>query len=704
MAGSSPLSTPSQPPASRRAATYVVVAAGLTVGLSSALLPAGLPTGLALVVGGILAGVGLAWLWRSAPSQHAGPQTASELARRLAEGRYTAMLERSPDAVLVLDPTYRITDANPRALALYGYSRDELIGRDSAELRPPELRDGLAAVRRAASGGTAPSYETRHVARDGTSFPVEVAMNGFDVEGETHYLVVLRDIRRRKAERQALLYQAELLAALNEGVVACDAQLRLTAFNPAAERIYGWTAGEVLGKPVSFVLRPTTNAVELLDIASLERQGGSVQLETTVQRKDRAPVDVEIAVVRLPPGEQGPSGYVSVHRDVSERKRMLAKLMLSDRMASLGTLAAGVAHEINNPLAYLMGNLSYALDVLRERGEPNVELLAALEEARLGSERVRQIVKDLGAFSRARDDSQRLVSVQALLENAIAITRSELRQAAVLETDFAEVPPVLASEARLGQAFVSLLVNAAQAIPPGQAERHHITVRTRVANGERVAIEVSDTGVGIEPAILPRIFDPFFTTRTVGKGTGLGLAVSHGIVTGLGGTIEVESRPGRGSTFRVLLPSAGARAAQRAERSTAPRGHARRILVVDDEPMVGRSVQRLLGGEHDVTVLERGQQALALLERGEQFDLVLCDLMMPDLSGIDVYEALEKSRPEVLDRFVFMTAGVYTERARLFLERVPNLKLEKPFELDKLHRVVGDALAAEGGATAEPGR
>ena len=203
---------------------------------------------------------------------------------------------------------------------------------------------------------------------------------------------------------------------------------------------------------------------------------------------------------------------------------------------------------------------------------------------------------------------------------------------------------------------------------------------------------MKDTGHGIAPEVLDRIFEPFFTTKPAGVGTGLGLAICHGIVTGLGGEIRVESQPGRGSVFRVILPPARAPAPEPADRpgpASAPRG---RILVVDDEPLVGRAIQRILGADHEVVVETSGRAALARAERGERFDLLLCDLMMPEMTGQDLLEALERTAPDLAGRVVFLTAGAFTPAAREFLERTRRPRLEKPFEAEALERLVAAEL------------
>jgi signal transduction histidine kinase len=247
-------------------------------------------------------------------------------------------------------------------------------------------------------------------------------------------------------------------------------------------------------------------------------------------------------------------------RDITARKQMQARLLLADRLASVGTLAAGVAHEINNPLAFVLSNLGFLEEDFRRLrgalpGEQLHELEQILRETREGADRVRHIVHDLRTLSRDEGEELSIVDVCGVVESSVGLVRNELRHRARVVKDLEPVPLVWASEGRLGQVLLNLLINAAHALPTGHPDRNEVRVRVR-AIADHVVIEVVDTGEGIAPEIRDRIFDPFFTTKPVGTGTGLGLSICHGIVTSLGGEISVESEVGRGSTFRLSLPAA----------------------------------------------------------------------------------------------------------------------------------------------------
>ncbi len=387
---------------------------------------------------------------------------------------------------------------------------------------------------------------------------------------------------------------------------------------------------------------------------------------------------------------------VGVMQDITEQRDLRSRLALSERLASVGTLAAGVAHEINNPLAWITSNVNFALEEFetlkrspRDLAEFIEDMIDALEDARAGAERVSIIVRDLKTFSRAQDERVGAIDVRRVLESAITMAANEIRHRARFVREQHDVPPVEGNEGRLSQVFLNLLLNAAQSLPENDATRHEIRVVTGVDPQGRVFVEVRDTGSGIAPEVLPRIFDPFFTTKPVGQGTGLGLSICHSIITSMGGTIEVDSQIGVGSTFRVLLP---AKVALRPKPATAQAGERvvggrHRVIVIDDEPSIIASIERVLSVHHDVVGFTSAKDALAAIAK-QPPDVVFCDLMMPELSGPEFYSRLIAQWPALAPRVVFMTGGAFTPVAQEFLDTVQPPLLDKPFKPEELRRAV----------------
>lgn len=390
-------------------------------------------------------------------------------------------------------------------------------------------------------------------------------------------------------------------------------------------------------------------------------------------------------------------------RDVTEERDDELRRLQAEKLASIGMLAAGVAHEINNPAAFVIGNID-ALgghmrlieDQLRRFGLPNAaeleallfEAKAILQESKEGMARIQRIVRDLSAFSHRDDDKGApLTSLNAAVDSTLAMLRVELRHRATVERELRSEQLVQANPARLGQVFLNLVMNAVQAMQERDPSQNKIVVRT-YDRGPLVVFEVTDNGPGIPTEAMDRIFDSFFTTKPPGVGTGLGLPISQGIVRSLGGQIEVESQPGSGATFRVLIPAAVAGSAEPAPVETPPPVYGRRrILAVDDEALLLKAYRRMLSDHHDVTTALGGRDALRILEKDAGFDLVLCDLQMPEMSGMELHRIIQASHPALADRFVFVTGGAYSAEAKSFLEQAVAC-INKPFRIEELLLVI----------------
>ena len=367
------------------------------------------------------------------------------------------------------------------------------------------------------------------------------------------------------------------------------------------------------------------------------------------------------------------------------------RVLLADRLASVGMLAAGVAHEINNPLAYVQSNLDFAIEEISAKELGAIALTrvrAALTDAREGASRVHAIAQDLKTFARPDDRRTKVIDLRPVLESALRVSFREIRERARVVKEYGPVPLVRAVPARLGQVFLNLLINAAHAVPDGAAEQNAVHVSTSTDQRGHAVVTVRDTGSGMTAAVMRQIFDPFFTTKPSGRGTGLGLTICQGIVASLGGEIQVQSAPGQGSTFRVILPSApfGAEAAAKApaRRSDARRGS---VLLVDDDTLFGRAIARVLSA-HDFTFSSSGREAVEMVARGARFDVILLDVMMPETSGTAAYEEFMRIDPAQAARVVFLTGGVLTAAAQRFLEEVPNLRVQKPFDAGELRALV----------------
>ncbi len=587
-----------------------------------------------------------------------------------------------------------------------GWTPEELTSRPSIEFVHPDDRAHVLAARQGlASGQPLLDLGNRYRCKDG-SYRWFEWRSVSDVDRGLVYAVA-RDVTEERQARLALLELTESLTttlnSIADGVIATDADAVITRMNPVAEKLTGWSANDAAGLHLhdvfNIVTDTGTTAAPLVERSIREGSIAGIGSEALLVARGGAKLLIAstFAPMRHPDGTV--SGAVVVFRDMTaekqakeEHEQLQRQLIFADRMASVGTLAAGVAHEINNPLAYVMANLEILVEEMKpDHSVPTAQLAEWAElavESHDGAERIKKIVRELKTFSRAEEQRLAVIDLRPVLELSIDMAFNEIKHRARLVKDYATTPLVEADDARLGQVFVNLLVNAAQALPERAVGANEIRVVTSTDAEGRAVVEVRDTGPGISESAMNRIFDPFFTTKPVGIGTGLGLWICHNIVTSLGGEITAGNRPGGGATFRVMLPAA-TRRDETVRPDAAPRQSVARraaVLVVDDDRAVGVAIRRVLRG-HDVTVVASAKDALDLLE-SRSFDVILSDLMMPEMSGMELYERLADSRPEDALRMVFVTGGAFTPSATTFLDRVPNERMEKPFDAAALRELV----------------
>ena len=498
------------------------------------------------------------------------------------------------------------------------------------------------------------------------------------------------DVTARRAAQEAVRSSEETFRTLIENHPAAMLVHRdgkIVRANPAMLRLLGYASAEelFLKAPLELV-HPEDLAFVQARMAKSRVTGRAPAAEQRLVRKDGSALVAEVESVIL--NIDGRQSAVVFARDLTERRELLARMAAADRMVAVGMLASGVAHEINNPLAYLITNLS-----LLEQGMPALlrgerdgrnrlraddvpQLLADAQEA---AGRVAGVVRDLRTLSHAEPGELRPTDVRAALGAALKMAQNLIRHRARLLEQYEDVPPINAVEGQLVQVFLNVLVNAAQAIPEGRAEQHRIQLKVRLDPDRKVAVEIHDTGVGIPAEALSRIFDPFFTTKRAGEGTGLGLAICQRLVRAFDGDIRVSSEPGQGTRVVLRFPPAPGRtidAAQGAEQPSATPGG--RVLIVDDEPRFGTSLRLLLTSEYQVRAMTDAREALAVLQAGERYDAILCDLMMPCMTGMEFHGELSRRLPDLARRVIFLTGGAMTAQARDFLAQTSNPCLDKP--------------------------
>jgi two-component system NtrC family sensor kinase len=530
------------------------------------------------------------------------------------ERRARVLFEGIEDPVFVHAPDGRILDANPAASRFLGYGHEELLSMTTADIDEPEFAAGYEErLSRQLSEGHL-SCEGRHRTKDGRIVPVDINSSTIQFDGQRAVLAVIRDITERKAleetrrqfaeaqMRNALAMEAknreltesearyrQLTEGCLDSVVVADGQGKITLFNSAAERIFGFSAGEVIGQPFDRLIPGVFagNAPDRAETPAKPRVvGKTVELRGRRKGNEEFPLELSLSAVNL----AGELQYIGSIRDQTERQRMRAMLTQSEKLASIGLLSAGVAHEINNPLAYVGNNLAvlerdltgvFQMIGLYEQAGPVLattvpDLFRRIEDqceeldwnyvrenlhrmlarTREGVHRVATIVSNLRGLARTSPPKMEMVLIPDLLDSALEMIRGRMRRHNIevkVEHD-AGVPRLNCVPSQISQVLLNLLINAVQAIEStGRMEGALIRFQSAL-DGDSVRLTITDNGCGIEESALPQLFDPFFTTKSVGEGTGLGLSITHGIITGHGGRIDVESRPGEGTSFTIYLP------------------------------------------------------------------------------------------------------------------------------------------------------
>jgi len=637
------------------------------------------------------------------------------------------LLETLPDAIVAVDRDGTIVQINSQTQALFGYTRDELIGQKIEILVPESYRrqhhhhrkDFAEAPKTRRMGANLDLSGRR---RNGSEFPVEISLSPVTTEDGMFVLSAIRDISDRKRIAEELRraneelhrrtaeqlgeYRSRLALIIDsseDAIIGKDLNGIITSWNKGAERIYGYTPEEAIGKHIS-LLAPSDRPEEIPEILEKIARGESIEHSESVRvTKDGRRLDVSISVSPLRDAKGDVIGASAIARDITAQKRAERQLHQSQKMEAIGRLAGGVAHDFNN----ILGIIRACTEFLRDRIDTAAESSLYVENIKKAIERGSSLTRQLLAFSRSSAIQPRVLDLNERLKDVSKLLRPLMGDdVEILVVSKSPAAVVEADPGQLDQIVVNLAVNARDAMPRGGkfiletgharfdeafAEQHQ-----SMTPGKYVLLAVSDTGNGMDGATVSRIFEPFFTTKEVGKGTGLGLATVYGIVKQSAGHILVYSEPGHGTTFKIYLPSAehkiGLESKSEVEAVSPKRQGASILLVEDDEIM--RSLTRQALEEHGYSVVEAddGKSALEWAQSHPgPLDLLLTDVVMRRMSGPELVERLSSSHPNL--KVVYMsgyTGELIAERE--VLKRGITL-LEKPFTraalLNTLHATLG---------------
>ncbi len=607
------------------------------------------------------------------------------------EARYRNLFETATDAIYTLDPNGDFTSVNQATCDISRYPREELLGRSAFPLLEESEHALVKAHFRAALDGESRRYECHFRTYDGE--PRLLSVTNTPIRGREAVMGVLgiaRDItderQRAEALQRSKARYSRLVETASDAIFTIDAEGRFTSLNRALERSVGRERSTLFGQRFTEVVDPRDRQACW---AAFERtmRGERTRLEFRYVHSSGESRDGSIITT---PIQEGGSitGGLGVVRDITDEKLMTQQLLQQEKLAAVGQLVSGVAHELNNPLA---GAIAFS-QLLLTQTSPNDEQYHAIETIHTEAKRAARIVSNLLTFARQHQPEKRSTDLNQVVLDTVELRRYALRVHQI-ELDMAldpDLPPTWADSFQLQQVVLNLISNAEQAVSDEWHGEKRISVRSW-HDGRHVMLRVADTGAGITGENVQRIFNPFFTTRPAGKGSGLGLSASDGIVREHGGRIRVEApEEGGGAVFIVEIPivEPPPRPAESAPVASASRPRPRTVLIVDDEPAIRLAITTFLGqAGHTVDAVASGGEALRMLAE-RRYDAILLDLRMPDMSGDLIYRELHERDPEQAGRIVFLTGDVQSESARAFVRETGRPFLSKPFMLDELASVL----------------
>src|SRR5438067_813047 len=617
-------------------------------------------------------------------------------ALRVSEASYRAIFDAAEDAIFVHDiETGAIVDVNPKACTSFGYTRDEFRQLDIGTLgtgeRPYTHQDAMALITRAAAGEQL-RIEWHGRFKDGTLRWHEVFVKCVTIDGKNRVMALARDIHARKVAEEALCASEEqyrsMFNASIDGLALWNARGEIVDTNPALWRMYGYSDDECSSLRSVRGAGPSYNPAFLRVAAS----GESQHLEITERRKDGSALELELH--GIPMHYQGKPHVLTIARDITQKKRDAAELQRQyeslhqrEKLAALGSLLAGVAHELNHPLSVVVARAV----LLEERGDLATQTAAL--KIRTAAERCARIVRTFLAMARQQPPERSPVALNDVVSAALDIASYAVRTSDIEVTlDLApDIPLILADADQLHQVFLNLIINAQQSLQEQPLPRRIRVTSRFITSGELLRATFADNGPGIPAHLRARVFEPYFTTKPTGVGTGVGLAVSLGIVEAHGGTLTVDCPGEGGAAFTIELPVNAVNLVRvEAEVPTKLRVSQRTILIVDDEAEIRDALAEILtGARHRVVAVASGREALERMA-AEHYDAIITDIRMPDIDGRALYQEIERRWPRRTSRVVFVTGDTLASALREFVTASGRPVIEKPFLPSEVRRIVAE--------------
>jgi len=621
----------------------------------------------------------------------------SEKRVRASEVSYRRLFEAARDGILILDvDTGRITDVNPFLFKLLGYSHGEMVGKTVGELSPfKDIESNQAMLEQVQREGYVRYEDLPLETKDGRHLDVEFVSNVYQAGDHNVIQCNIRDITERKRAEEQIAEQAELLDKARDAILVRDLEGHILFWNKGAERLYGWTKQEALGRKESDLLYAAPETYEKFNKLAL--QNGEASGEFQHLTKDHRELTVEARWTLIRDNEGRPKSVLAIDTDITERKKVEAQFLRAQRMESIGTLAGGIAHDLNNILTPIM----MSIDILKNLSDdPRAKKI--LETIKVSAKRGADIVRQVLSFARGLEGQRIEVQPKHLLNDLENIIKETFPKDIRLQFSIPnDTWTILGDPTQVHQVLLNLCVNARDAMPDGGIlivgvencvlDEQYAAMNVPAKPGRYVVISVTDSGTGMPPGIRDKIFEPFFTTKELNKGTGLGLSTVMAIVKSHEGIINVYSEPGKGTTFKVYLPtmevSPEARKTQSGKVSL-PRGHGEMVLVVDDEASVlNITSETLQTFGYRVLTATDGAEAVAVYAKHEkEIAVVLTDMSMPIMDGPASIRALMRINPAIK---IVATSG-FSEDSRVGKVYGTGVKhfLTKPYTAGTLLKVM----------------
>ncbi len=618
------------------------------------------------------------------------------------EMKFRSVIQAANDAIISVDSNGDITSWNKRAETIFGYVEEEVLGKSLVILMPERYRvsysrdlERLRSTSKSKYDGK--TLELHGLRKDGSEFPIEISIAIWKTEDRMFFTGIVRDITGRKKADEKIREQAALLDKAQDAIAVRDLEHSLIYWNKGAQRLYGWTEEEAIGKNANHLLYKEESS-NLIEAKSRVLENGEWKGELQQRTKEGKEVIVESRWSLVRDDEGKPKLILIINTDITEKKKLEAQFLRAQRMEGIGTLAGGIAHDLNN----LMTPIMLSLQMLKHKltDEQSQKLLTILEN---NSQRAANLIKQVLSFARGVEGERKPLQVTYIISEIEKVLKETFPRNIEIRTDFPKDLSTISGDAtQLHQVLMNLCVNARDAMPDGGILRitasnflvdgSYARMNTEANTGPYIIITVSDTGTGIHPQILDRIFEPFFTTKEFGKGTGLGLSTSHAIVKSHGGFMNVYSEVGKGTAFKVYLPAIRTELEKVQEhKPELLTGHGELILVVEDEASISKVTGSTLEMHgYKVLTADDGAQAVALYAQNkDKISVVLMDIMMPVMDGHASIKAIRRINPGAR---IIATSGL-SEKDKLMKATGTDIKafLPKPYTAEQLLKTIHEA-------------